>query len=115
MGQRGVRPEQGDGGGRQQHDAADGFDVQETLEGGEGALGQELRARQITGRDGASVHGSRIPCAAARPAHEPVSPQYAADTRAPLYTPLAPLAAIPLFLVVDRKSTRLNSSHVKIS
>src|SRR5690606_3459600 len=29
-----------------------------------------------------------------------------ADTRAPLYTPLAPLAAIPLFLVVAGKSGR---------
>src|SRR5690606_22756826 len=51
-----VSPEQGDGGGDQQHDAAGSLDMGETFEGSQSALGKELRARQILPRNRA-MHG----------------------------------------------------------
>src|SRR3546814_13889786 len=60
MGKGRIGPDQCDGGGRQQHDAADGLDVQETVQGGEGAFGEQMRARQVPGTVRVLVHDAGI-------------------------------------------------------
>ena len=55
-GQWGVRPYQGDCSGYQQYNAAEGFDVKKTLQGGEGTFGQKLGTRQVLPCSG-WVHG----------------------------------------------------------
>ena len=52
-----VGPDQGDGGGGQQHDAADGFDMKESFQREQGSGGKILGARNGPA-GGVSVHGN---------------------------------------------------------
>ncbi|GGC15451.1 hypothetical protein GCM10007205_25500 [Oxalicibacterium flavum] len=64
--QRRIGQQQGKRSRGQQHHAAEGFDMEETFEGGKGAFGKALRARQgLPGRG--SGHGRAI--SAWRPDH----------------------------------------------
>ncbi|GAA4322552.1 hypothetical protein GCM10023144_02620 [Pigmentiphaga soli] len=84
MGRRGIGPDQGKRRRDQQHDAADGFDMEEAFDGGEGALGQQPGARQILPW-GEVVHGREN--SARRPDRRMnlSRRKSAADTRRPFY------------------------------